>query len=153
MNTIRLVKTTNTDPDFLGLVKKLNAELAILDGDEHDFYNQYNGLDNIKHILVAYIGEIPVGCGAIKIYDDSTMEVKRMYTSEKHRNKGVAIKLLTRLEHWAAELGYTTTILETGLRQEAAIALYYKAGYELISNYGQYAGVENSRCFEKKLLS
>ncbi len=153
MDAIRLVRTTNTDADFVALVQRLNAELAILDGDDHDFYNQYNGLEDIKHILVAYYKKTPIACGAIKSFSDSTMEVKRMYTIEEHRNKGVAIQLLTQLESWAAELGYTFTILETGLRQEAAIALYYKAGYNLISNYGQYAGIENSRCFQKKIIS
>ena len=151
METLRLVKTSNNNQDFLSLVKKLNAELAILDGDDHAFYNQYNGLEDIKHILVAYQGESPIGCGAIKTYSGSKMEVKRMYTLEGHRGKGVASLLLAQLENWAAELGYSHTILETGLRQESAIALYNKAGYTLIENYGQYAGIDNSRCFEKKL--
>jgi hypothetical protein len=39
--------------------------------------------------------------------------------------------------------------LETGTRQEAAILLYKKTGYRIIPNYGQYAEVENSLCFEK----
>jgi putative acetyltransferase len=40
---------------------------------------------------------------------------------------------------------------ETGKRQPEAIALYEKQGYQRISNYGQYIGVENSVCFEKVL--
>lgn len=151
MDSIRLVRTNNSDPDFIALVDKLNAELAVYDGEDHAFYHQYNGLEDIKHILVAYLGDLPIGCGAMKTFSDSKMEVKRMYTTKGHRNKGVAIQILSELEEWAAVLGYSHTILETGLRQVEAIGLYSKAGYSLIENYGQYAGVENSRCFEKKL--
>ena len=57
--------------------------------------------------------------------------------------------ILTELEAWAAELSYSKCILETGKRQPEAIALYLKQGYVNIPNYGQYAGVDNSVCFEK----
>ena len=66
MDSIRLVRTNNSDPDFIALVDKLNAELAVYDGEDHAFYHQYNGLDDIKHILVAYLGDLPIGCGAMK---------------------------------------------------------------------------------------
>jgi putative acetyltransferase len=59
--------------------------------------------------------------------------------------------VLAELEAWAAELGYPKCVLETGKRQPEAIALYEKQGYQRISNYGQYIGVENSVCFEKVL--
>jgi hypothetical protein len=58
---------------------------------------------------------------------------------------------LTGLEIWAMELNYSTCILETGKKQFDAVRLYEKNGYERISNYGQYAGVEESICFEKLL--
>jgi len=35
--------------------------------------------------------------------------------------------------------------------EELKIALYEKNGYRRIANYGQYAGIENSICFEKIL--
>jgi GNAT superfamily N-acetyltransferase len=79
------------------------------------------------------------------------MEVKRMYTLPEYRGKGIASIVLAELEKWAAELGYQKTVLETGKRQPEAIALYEKNNYRQIPNYGQYAGVENSVCFEKEL--
>ena len=75
-----------------------------------------------------------------------------MYTKQKNRGKGIATFVLKELENWAKELGYEKCILETGIKQPEAIRLYEKNGYELIPNYGQYAEVEDSRCFEKKLL-
>ena len=59
--------------------------------------------------------------------------------------------LLLELEIWAKNLGFTSLILETGIRQTAAIALYEKAGYRRIENYGPYAQVEDSYCFAKDL--
>ena len=79
------------------------------------------------------------------------MEVKRMYTIPASRGKGVAGKVLTELEKWATELSYKKCVLETGKRQPEAIELYKKNGYKLISNYGQYAGIENSVYFEKEM--
>jgi GNAT superfamily N-acetyltransferase len=79
------------------------------------------------------------------------MEVKRMYILAPYRGKGTASGVLIQLEKWAAEMNYSHCILETGIRQPDAIRLYGKNGYLPIPNYGQYAGVENSRCFEKAL--
>jgi GNAT superfamily N-acetyltransferase len=53
------------------------------------------------------------------------------------------------LELWAAELGYTAYVLETGRKQPEAIRIYQKAGYTVIPNYGQYKNVENSVCMTK----
>ena len=133
------------------LVKHLDAYLAEVDGDDHAFYDQFNNIDSLKYVVIAFENEKPLGCGAIKPYDSQTMEVKRMYTSPESRGKGIASKILQELEHWAKELGYQKCILETGKRQYEAVSLYKKNGYTMIPNYGQYAEMENSVCFEKNL--
>ena len=146
------MKTIRTDPrnrDFVELVRLLDIELTERDGKDHAFYDQFNKIDNITSVVVAYDNDKPVGCGAIKEYDAVTMEVKRMYTAPGNRGKGVATLVLAELERWAAELSYHKCILETGKKQPEAIALYKKNGYAIIPNYGQYAQVDNSVCFEK----
>ena len=148
---IKLVRTNSENEDFIELVKHLDADLANADGDEHAFYNQFNKIDQIKHVVVLYDDKLPLGCGAFKEYDAQSVEIKRMYTLNESRGKGVATKILHELEIWATELGYRRCILETGKKQVEAIKLYKKNGYTLISNYGQYIGVENSLCFDKKL--
>jgi GNAT superfamily N-acetyltransferase len=148
---IKLIRTNSDNKDFIELVKYLDADLAVRDGDEHSFYAQFNKIDKIKYVIVAYENDKPIGCGAIKEYSQNAMEIKRMYTSLTSRGKGTASKILTELERWATELSYKKCILETGKKQPEAIALYKKNGYKLISNYGQYAGVENSLCFEKEI--
>ncbi|MFK7973047.1 MAG: GNAT family N-acetyltransferase [Bacteroidia bacterium] len=144
-------RTDSTNQDFIALVSKLDAYLAITDGEEHAYYAQYNGLDSLRHVVVAFDDGRAVGCGAIKPYQSDTMEVKRMYVPPEQRGKGIASKLLLELESWAKELGFSRCILETGKRQVEAVGLYHKNAYQLIDNYGQYAKMDNSVCFEKWL--
>lgn len=149
---VNVVRTNSENQDFKQLVKELDAYLKVTDGDEHDFYNQFNNIDVLKHTIVAYKNNIPVGCGAFKKYDDSTVEVKRMYTNPEYRNLGIAAQILSELENWAKELNFNATILETGKRQIEAVQFYKKNNYQVIPNFGQYANMDNSMCF-KKILS
>ncbi len=148
---VSLQRTDSVDPDFILLVKHLDADLSERDGEDSLFYNQFNKIDAIRHVVIAYCNGVPVGCGAMKIAKASTMEIKRMYIVPAYRGKGIAGMILAELETWAAALRMETCILETGKRQPEAIALYLKSGYSIIPNYDQYVGIENSVCFEKKL--
>lgn len=149
MHTI--TRTDATNPGYQALVVELDKDLALRDGDDAPFFAQYNKSDTIKHVVVAYNGNTPVGCGAIKHYEGNVVEVKRMYVPPTLRGTGIAPKVLAELEQWARELGYTKAILETGKKMPEAIGLYTKSGYVQIPNYGQYQGVEESVCFEKVL--
>ena len=148
---ITIKRTNSGDENFQNLVRELDKELAVRDGDEHAFYHQFNKIDAIKYAVVAYEEETAVGCGAIKRFSDEALEVKRMFVPENERGKGIATIVLRELETWAQELGFAKCILETGLRQPEAIGLYEKNGYTKIPNYGQYKNMENSVCFEKKI--
>ncbi len=146
------IKRTNSDnADFQNLVRELDKELAIRDGAEHSFYAQFNKIDAIKYVVVAYEENESVGCGAIKSFDENSMEVKRMFVPLEKRGKGIASLVLQELENWAKELSFEKCVLETGLKQPEAIRLYEKNGYIKIPNYGQYIGMENSVCFEKEI--
>ena len=148
---MKILRTTSKNLDFQKLVKQLDAYLAIMDGDEHSFYNQYNKIDLLKNCIVIFEDETAGACGSIKAFDEQSMEIKRMFTLPEMRGKGIASKILNQLENWTKELGFSKTILETGIKQTEAIALYEKCGYKIIPNYGQYSGIENSVCYEKSL--
>jgi len=152
LKMIRIKRTDSENEDFVKLVEKLDRDLAERDGNEHDFYAQFNKIAHLKNVVLAYAGDIPAGCGAFKEIAPGTAEVKRMYVLPEYRSQGIASLVLAELEKWAAELSFKTCVLETGKRQPEAIRLYEKNGYALIPNYGQYEGVENSVCFEKSLL-
>ncbi len=148
----KIIRTDSSNPAFISLVQLLDAELAERDGADHSFYHQYNGIQLLQHVVVLFHEDIPIGCGAFKQIEADTVEIKRMYILPDHRSKGLASKVLTALEEWAKEEGFITAVLETGKRQPEAIALYQKNGYVNIPNYGQYIGIENSVCFEKRLI-
>lgn len=149
---LKIIRTNSENADFVSLVKQLDAYLKIMDGDEHDFYNQFNNIDVLKNTIVAYLENKPVGCGAFKEYNSNSVEIKRMFTLPETREQGVASKVLLALEDWAKELNYQSSVLETGIRQIEAVQFYKKKGYKIIPNYGQYKNVENSVCFEKELI-
>jgi putative acetyltransferase len=150
---LQINRTSSENVDFQTLVKELDQYLAFVDGDDHAYYHQFNKTDSLQYVLVAYWNGVAVGCGAIRPYDETSMEVKRMYVLPEQRGKGLAKAILKELEHWAAELHFENCILETGKRQTEAVGLYKNCGYEVIENYGQYKAVTNSVCFKKSLVA
>lgn len=149
---IHLQRTNSDNKDFQELVKVLDLELKIRDGEDHLFYAQLNKTDAIKHVIVGYDQNTPVACGALRYYSEGIMEVKRMFVPLEHRGKGIASIVLKELEIWCKELGYKKCILETGINQPEAIKLYEKNHYKRIPNYGKYENMATSVCFEKGLI-
>jgi GNAT superfamily N-acetyltransferase len=148
-----ILRTNVNNPDLEKLIPLLDKELEEADGvEDHPFFAQFNKLDDIKHIVIAYDDGIPVGCGALKKYDELTGEIKRMFVLSSYRGKGIASRILKELETWAEELGFRELILETGKTQAPAINLYERNNYKVIPNYGQYAGVEKSLCMKKFMV-
>ncbi|EFK56310.1 GNAT family N-acetyltransferase [Sphingobacterium spiritivorum] len=146
------IKRTDSDSlDFQKLVLELDKDLAIKNGETNSFFAQHNKIDLIRHVVVAYEADRAVGCGAIKEYRNGIMEVKRMFVPIEMRGKGIAGKILNELQIWAKELGYSKCILETGDKMIEAIGLYKKHHFKIIPNYGQYANIESSVCFEKEI--
>lgn len=148
---IHLIRTNSDNPDFNGLVRLLDQDLQVRDGAEHAFYAQFNKVSAIRYVVIAYRGDEPVGCGAFKEFTGELVEIKRMFVQPAHREQGIAQAILAELEQWAQELHYTGCVLETGKNQPEAIRLYQKISYQVIPNYGQYAGVENSVCMQKEI--
>ena len=145
------IRTDSQNPGFQALVVLLDEYLAFLDGDEHEFYAQFNKTAHLKNVVVGYIHNKAVATGAFREIDlgPGIVEIKRMYTVPEYRGRGIALGILKELETWALELGYHTFLLETGKRQPEAISLYQKAGYVFTENYGQYIDVGNSVCMKK----
>ena len=144
-------RTDSSNKDFQNLVQLLDADLAIRNGEDHSFYDQFNKIDAIKNCIVIYVDEIPAACGAFKKFDEETVEIKRMYTNPDFRKRGLATAIVKELEYWAKELNYTKAVLESSLEQNEALSVYEKSGYTRIPNYGQYIGIDKSVCYEKVL--
>ena len=135
---LTLIRTNSENKNFQNLVLELDKDLAKKNGDTNDFFAQYNKTDLIKNVVVALNDYLPVGCGAMKEFDNSTMEIKRMYVTIEMRGKGVAVAVLNDLESWAKELGYKKCVLETVDKMLEAIGLYKKSGYKVIIRPSTY---------------
>lgn len=148
---MRFVHTNGENPDFIELCRDLDIFLNELVGGEENRaeYIPYNRLCDIHDAIVAYDGEIPVGCAAFKKYDDECAEVKRVFIRREYRGKGISYELMKRLENAAKEQGFRHLILESGDALVAAMSLYKKIGYEVIPNYGQYKNMPDSVCMKK----
>ena len=101
--------------------------------------------------LIARLGGQPVGCAALAPLDEVTAEVRRVYVVASARRRGIARLLLAGLERKAAELGYRTLRLGTGIRQPEAIALYESYGFRRIPSFGVHMGDPVNICFEKQV--
>lgn len=104
--------------------------------------------------LVAYHGETPVACGGYRTHDAQTrtIEIKKMYAFPELRGSGLGRLVLAELERHATRAGFTSAILETGVRNTAALALYTGAGYQPRPRYATgYRDPEINRAFVKNL--
>ena len=150
MHTLK--RTSSNDPHFHQLVEQLNRYLDQQYGRLQDYYSQFNKIDNIPQVVLAYVNGVPAGCGCFKYFEEGSVEVKRMFVSPAHRGKGIGSAILSELETWAKELGNRYLVLEMGNLQPEAAILYQKQGYQIIPNYGQYVGMEaTSICMKKEV--
>ncbi|HWQ06764.1 MAG TPA: GNAT family N-acetyltransferase [Feifaniaceae bacterium] len=148
---ITFYRCDGTDANFQTLIVALDAELTDRYGAQMDFYGAFNGVAGVYTAVVALDDGKPAGCGCFKQLSDGSVEMKRIFVAQGARKKGIAKGVMARLEEWAAELGYTRAVLETGTSQPEAIGLYESIGYFRIENYPPYVGVHNSVCYEKCL--
>lgn len=123
--------------DSVQLIHELSTELAAL-------YQTSDGTAGFKPadvevpraaFIIARHNGYPVGCGALRPIDDTTVEVKRMYTRPDYRRKGVGQAILAEIERLSHEFGYTTIKLQTGPKQPEAAALYERVGYYRIPRF------------------
>jgi len=149
---VAIKRTDGSDADFQQLVQHLDNELWNELKEDQAAYDQYNKVPDIKTVTVLYLNAKPVACGCFKKYDDTTVEIKRMFVQKESRGKGFSKLILAELERWAMESGFGFAILETSVRFDTAKNLYRNAGYTIIDNYDQYIGLEESVCMKKKLV-
>lgn len=151
------------------LIGALNAELMGMysePGANHFALDPGEVAPGRGAFLVAWRGEQPVGCGAVRLLatgdpervpqapaiDPVTAELKRMYVDPALRGAGIGRRLVEALEAEARRLGAGQLVLETGIRQAAALALYEKCGFARIPLYGEYnLSPDTSICLGKPL--
>jgi putative acetyltransferase len=147
-----LQRTTGSDPRLAPLIALLDADLRSRYGATQALYAPLNHVkDDAPFVLAADADGSAIACGSFRPYDDSAVELKRMFTAPVARRRGVAKALIAELEAWARERGFTAAILETGTQQSEAIALYQHCGYAEIPAFPPYVGMPVSVCMRKAL--
>lgn len=135
---------------------------ALEDELQQEYIERYGGEDETPvspdefapphgQFLVGFLGNEPVATGGFRRHDDDVAEIKRMYVSHDHRGGGHARRLLAELEARAAAAGYKRLVLETGVRQPEAVALYASSGYAPTDPFGHHAQDDRTRFFAKDL--
>src|SRR5215831_19902051 len=94
---------------------------------------------------------VAAGCGGVQLYGTEYAELKRMYVRPAHRGLGLGRAILDHLSEHARRHGATLLRLETGIHQEAAIAMYESFGFCRRAPFGGYREDPFSRYFELKL--
>lgn len=152
---ISITRAGLADDASQALIRELNAELSGLypePGANHFGLAPEDVSEGRGAFLVVHYGGTPVGCGAVRLLDAQTGELKRMYVSPAVRGKGLGRHLVDALEAEARRLGARRLVLETGIRQEAAVALYEATGFARIPLYGEYlSSPATSVCMGKEL--
>ena len=100
-------------------------------------------------VLVAYLRERPVGCGALKIRENSTGEIKRMWVAPRTRGLGLGQRLLEALEFHAREARVVILHLETNRSLIEAIQMYRDCGYQEVDAFNDEPYAHH--WFEKRL--
>lgn len=144
-----------SQPDVRALIDTLDAYQTQLYPAESNHLLDLASLPPesvIMHAIIHASGEM-VGCGAIVLNDDGTGEMKRVFIDERHRGQQLGEKLLDALESAALERGCHTLRLETGIKQQAAIRLYTRCGYQQRDAFAPYAEDPLSIFMEKLLTA
>ena len=106
----------------------------------------YNLSESISDVVIASVDGIDVGCAGLKRYNDTDVEVKRVWVEPECRGKHIATEMMDMIEHRAREMGFKRAILQTRPIMPDAVGLYEKRGYVLIDNYPPYDKLEGAIC-------
>ncbi|MDE0777107.1 GNAT family N-acetyltransferase [Nocardioides sp.] len=157
-SALRLVRVGYGDPDAMRLVADVQAEYVERYGSPDDSPLDPSMFDPPGgSFFVGHLDGVAVTTGAWRRSDvpalgsERTAEIKRMYVAPGARGRGLARLVLRHLEDSAAAAGYEALVLETGLRQPEAIALYVSSGYVAVPGFGHYRDSPLSRCFARRI--
>ncbi|MBR5503209.1 MAG: GNAT family N-acetyltransferase [Methanobrevibacter sp.] len=144
------ILTDEKDERFIQLSNELNDEYFNNIGEDALKYLDYNALEDPHVVLLVLNWENPIACASYRIFDEESVEIRRVYVKKRYRKKGIAYKLVKSLEKLAIENNFKYSYIETGTDNIAAINLYKKLGYEEIENFGFFKDDEICLCMKKE---
>ena len=155
---LRIERVPITHPDATLLVEAVQEEYVVrYGGRDESPIDPADFEDPRGQFFVGYLDGVPVATGAwrrstvVALGTGATAEIKRMYVVPAAQRRGHARRMLAHLEAAAAEAGIEALVLETGIEQPEAIALYLSSGYEPVPGFGHYRDSELSRTFGRRI--
>ena len=98
-------------------------------------------------LLLAFAGEEPAGCVAIRRIEEGICELKRLWVRSVFRGTGLGRLLVETVLHEARNIGYRRMRLDTLPSMKAAQALYLSTGFLDIPPYNDHP-IEGTRFME-----
>lgn len=151
--------TPFTAPVAQALIAELQQEFVVRYGGPDETPLDPTQFDTPSGaFFVGWLDGAAVATGAWRLRPDVTAlggtvaaEIKRMYVVPRAQRRGLARRMLAHLETTAAAAGADVMVLETGLKQPEAIALYVASGYTPVEGFGYYRDAPSVRYFGKRL--
>jgi putative acetyltransferase len=140
------------DSEVIALLDALTSEL-VLGGyaATETFGYSVEQLESSQVYLVgARVAGRLVGVGGVELQDAGVGELKRLFVLPEHRSTGVADALITALIEYATDDGIDVLRLETGDKQQAAIAFYRRHGFVAVPCFSPYLQSATSLCMERR---
>jgi GNAT superfamily N-acetyltransferase len=157
--SMEICRLSFTHPDATALVQEVQAEYTMRYGGPDETPLDPTVFDPPQGaFFVGYLEDHPVAMGGWRFRADvaafdrtAVTEIKRMYVSPRTRRSGLARQVLAHLETTACDAGSAVMVLETGIEQPEAIALYLSSGYSPVEGFGHYKWSSKSRYYGKLL--
>ena len=150
MSNMDIVFSDEKDERFLKLVDELDAGYYERIGDELSKYDSYNEFKNPHVVILALDNDTAVACASYRVFDNDSVEFKRVFVKKEYRKRGIAYNLIVQLEKSVIERNFRYSYIVTGKNNHAAIGLYKKLNYELIDNFGQFGNDDRVVCMRKE---
>ena len=148
-----IIEAKADSAEALALIAELDAQLGSHGyprASQHGYSVEKLLREAVAFFVVRCDG-VAAGCGGVQLYGTEYAELKRMYVRPPFRGLGLGRAILDHLADHARRGGVAALRLETGIYQEAAIALYESSGFRRRSPFGEYREDPFSLYFEKAL--
>lgn len=141
---LEIVEVTKDDAAALERVKSLFREYANWLSVDLSFQRFEEELSNLPEpyyeapsgaLFLALQDGQPAGCVAVRHFENSTCEMKRLFVRDAYKGHGVGKALARKAIAKGRELGYKRMLLDTLAHMRPAIELYTSLGFQPIAAY------------------
>ena len=146
---MKTILTDEKDERFHSLVAELDAGYFERVGEDLHKYESYNEFKNPHTVILAFDGNDAVACASYRIFNENSVEFKRVFVKKEYRRRGIAYFLIRELEQLVIKDNFKHSYIVTGKKNFEAINLYKKLDYKTIDNFGQFRDDDVVICMKK----